>query len=87
MLAHPAGVADAGQRMVVGDEVVGVVALLKRDVLADRAEVVADVQGARRLDSRQDPHDQDHSLGTTRFETHPDLRSPPTTRVMPSYQE
>ena len=56
VLAEPPGVADAGQRVVVGDEVIGVVALLERDVLPDRAEVVADVQGARGLDSRQDSH-------------------------------
>ncbi len=46
MLTHPAGVAHAGQRMIIGDEVVGFVTLLKRDVLANRTEVVADVQGA-----------------------------------------
>ena len=56
------GVAHAGQRVVIGDEVEGLVALLERDVLPDRAEVVADVQGARRLNSRQDPHGRDHSL-------------------------
>ena len=50
------GVADAGQRVVVGDEVVGVVLALEVDELPERAEVVADVQGTRRLDSRQNAH-------------------------------
>ena len=50
------GVADAGQGVVVGHEVEGVVAALEVDILADRPQVVADVQGARGLDSGQDAH-------------------------------
>ena len=38
-------IADAGQGVIVGDEVEGVVAVLKGDVLPERAEVVADVKG------------------------------------------
>ena len=56
------GVADAGQRVVVGDEVVGVVLALEVDELPQCAEVVADVQGTRRLDSRQDAHGSRDSL-------------------------
>ena len=66
ILTHPGRVAHAGQRVVIGDEVIGLVALLKRDVLADGAEVVADVQSTRRLNSRQDPHGRHHSHKATR---------------------
>ena len=43
------------QRVVVDDAVDGVVLLLERDVVPDRAEVVAEVGDARRLDAAEDP--------------------------------
>ena len=50
-------VADARHRVVVGDEVERLVLALERDVLAQRSEVVPDVEVARRgLRAREDAH-------------------------------
>ena len=50
-------VADRGQGVQVGDEVEGVVRLaLQFDVLPDRAEVVAPVKSARRLNAGENAH-------------------------------
>ena len=48
--------------MIVGDEIVGVVVVLQIDELLERAEVVADVQSARGLNSRQNAHVPDISI-------------------------
>ena len=41
--------------MIIRDEIEGVTAFLERDVLADRTEVVADVQLARWLNTTEYP--------------------------------
>ena len=46
-------IANARERVQIGDEVRGPVAFLQRDELAQRAEVVAQVLHARRLDARE----------------------------------
>ena len=55
-LAHAVGFADGGQRVEVGDEVQPVALVLQLDELADRAEVVADVQLARWLYATENSH-------------------------------
>ena len=58
-LARPAaqrvGVVEARQRVVVDDAVDRLVLVLERDVVADRAQVVAEVDDPRRLDAGEDP--------------------------------
>ena len=55
-LAQPGCILDRGQSVEVGQEVVALVLILQTDELADRAEVVADVQVARGLDAGQNAH-------------------------------
>src|SRR5690606_3473897 len=50
------GIADRGHRVVVGDEVDRLAAVLERHVLAHGAEVVAEVRLARGLDAGEDAH-------------------------------
>src|SRR5262249_1376352 len=54
VLAKDFWVLNGGQGVVVGDEVEALRLVLQSDVLLDGAEVVADVQLARRLDAAQD---------------------------------
>ena len=51
-----AGIADRGQRVQVGDEVKRLLVVLQGNVLADRAEVVAPVDRAGRLDAAENAH-------------------------------
>jgi hypothetical protein len=55
-------VADGGEGVVVGDEVEGVsrVGVLQGDVLADGAEVIAEVEDAGGLDAGEDARDGGH---------------------------
>jgi hypothetical protein len=55
LAAEPIGVVKARQRVVVDDAVDRLVLPLELHVVPDRAEVVADVGCARRLDTRKDP--------------------------------
>ena len=48
-------IADRGQRVQVGNEVVGVAGMLEVDVLPDGTKVVAPVEAARRLDAGEHP--------------------------------
>ena len=67
ILAQCRGVAHAGERVVVGHEVKGFVPLLQGEVLADRAEVVTDVKGTGRLDSRKNSHGR-NALASTNLD-------------------
>ena len=51
MLAQDLRVADGGQGVVVGDEVIGVMLILAANMLADGAELLADMENARGLDT------------------------------------
>src|SRR6476660_546090 len=50
LAAQRVGVVEARQGMVVDDAVDGLELLLERDIVADRAQVVAEVDDPRRLD-------------------------------------
>ena len=70
VLAQERGVLDRRQGVVVGDEVEALALVLQRDVLPDGAEVVAEVQLARRLDAGEDAGRVScarHSIGEVRF--------------------
>ena len=57
-------VADGRQRVQIGDEVEGPLGLpLQFDVLPDRAEVVAPVKSARRLNAGENSHGRGKGLG------------------------
>ncbi len=49
-------VAHRGQRVQIGDEVIGFVFALQIDVLPDGAEIVAPVKSARRLNAGKHTH-------------------------------
>ena len=53
--AQDVGVVGARQRVVVDDAVDRLVLVLEPDVVADRAQVVAEVDDPGRLDAREDP--------------------------------
>ena len=57
-LPQPGRVAQAGERVVIRDEEEAIVLFLHPHVLPDRAEIIAQVQLARGLNSRQDPHER-----------------------------
>ena len=53
-LAEHVGIVEARERVVVDDAVDRLVLVLETDVVADRAEIVAQVRGAGRLDPGED---------------------------------
>jgi len=55
-LAEVVGVVGGRDRVQVDDAEEGVAFVLRADVIPDRADVVAEVLCARRLDARKDPH-------------------------------
>jgi hypothetical protein len=55
-LLEQLGFADRRQGVQVGDEIVGLVAVLQVDVLADRTKVVAPVKAAGGLDAGENTH-------------------------------
>ena len=61
-LPQPLRIADRGQRVQVGDEVIGLVLVLQGNVLANRAKVVAPVKTPRRLNSRKNTHGSSKSF-------------------------
>ena len=54
VLPERSGILDRGERVVIRDEEEALAFFLERDVLADRAEVVPEVELSRRLHAGQD---------------------------------
>ena len=66
ILAQNGGFADAGERVIVCDEVKGFAFILERDRRSHHAEVVADVQNAGRLNAGKNAHGCFHPPNTLR---------------------
>ncbi len=57
-LRQQRGIANGGQSVQIGDEVVRFIGRLQVNVLADGAKIVAPMKSASRLNAREDAHDK-----------------------------
>ena len=56
VFAARGGVGDAGERVIIGDEIIRLTLFLQLDGRAHHAEIIADMQRAGRLNARENSH-------------------------------